>query len=173
MNAKEWAAKLNGRECGFEANANEEKRLEQDGIVIAYGFSDDLCELRGVVDEEYDCFGGSEISVESIKIRIVWHDKGNPCWTFETDIPHETFDIYEDGELYCKGIVFNLADCKKPRTNFEKIKAMDVNEMTELLAAIAEHCNARATECSNDCPLWDTEDCTACGISRWLESKCE
>ncbi len=120
MNAKEWAEKLNGREYGSEITQQEEKQMEQDGIVAIFGASDDLCELRGVVDEEHDCFGGGEISVESIKIRIVWHDKGNPCWTFETDIPHETFDIYEDGELYCKGIVFNLADCKKLRTNFEK-----------------------------------------------------
>ncbi len=52
----------------------------------------------------------------------------------------------------------------------KKIKAMDVNEMAELLAAIAENCNSTTTECSDDCPLLDTEDCTACGISRWLES---
>ena len=31
-------------------------------------------------------------------------------WAFKTDIPHETFDVMEDGELFCRGIVFALAD---------------------------------------------------------------
>jgi len=172
MNAKEWAEKLNGREYRCETTYQEDEQMKQDGIVAVFGASDDLCELRGAVDEEYDCFGGSEICIESMKIRIVWHDEGYPCWTFETDIPHETFDIYEDGELYCKGIIFNLSDCKKPKTNFEKIKAMDVNEIAGFLAAIAEHCKVMSIDCPNGCPLWDAEKCTVCGITQWLESKC-
>ena len=31
-------------------------------------------------------------------------------WTYETDIPHETFMIYEDGDSYCRGIVFSIND---------------------------------------------------------------
>lgn len=61
----------------------------------------------------------------------------------------------------------------KPMTNYEKIKAMDVNEMAELLAAIAEHCKTTSTECPYKCPMWNAEDCTVCGITQWLESKCE
>lgn len=38
----------------------------------------------------------------------MWHDGGCPCWTFETDIPHETFTIVEDGEIWCVGIVFSM-----------------------------------------------------------------
>ena len=33
-----------------------------------------------------------------------------PAWTYMTDIPHATFDVMDDGELYCRGIVFALAD---------------------------------------------------------------
>ena len=42
--------------------------------------------------------------------KAVWHDKCGPFWTFETDIPHETFTIMEDGAPWCIGIVFSVAD---------------------------------------------------------------
>ena len=31
-------------------------------------------------------------------------------WSFETDIPHEIFMIYDDGNPYCEGIVFSIDD---------------------------------------------------------------
>lgn len=31
-------------------------------------------------------------------------------WTYETEIPHESFMIYVGGEPYCRGIVFSIAD---------------------------------------------------------------
>lgn len=43
-------------------------------------------------------------------IKAVWHDEGGPCWTFETDIPHEIFTIFEDGEPFCEGIVFSMEE---------------------------------------------------------------
>jgi hypothetical protein len=46
------------------------------------------------------------------KIKTIW-DEGGYSWQYETDIPHATFEIVEDGEKYCKGIVFNLADIKE------------------------------------------------------------
>ena len=33
-------------------------------------------------------------------------------WTYETDIPHATFDVVEGGDKYCKGIVFHIDDLK-------------------------------------------------------------
>ena len=41
--------------------------------------------------------------------EAVW-GAGGVSWTFETDIPHETFNIYENGELFCVGIVFRMED---------------------------------------------------------------
>jgi hypothetical protein len=43
------------------------------------------------------------------KIEAVWAEDGY-SWTYRTDIPHATFEITEDGEPYCRGIVFALAD---------------------------------------------------------------
>lgn len=31
-------------------------------------------------------------------------------FTYETDLPHETFDIMEDGEIYCRGMVLSIED---------------------------------------------------------------
>lgn len=31
-------------------------------------------------------------------------------WAYETDIPHSTFHIVEDDDLYCIGIVFDIKD---------------------------------------------------------------
>lgn len=144
---KQWSEKLNGREYRSELTRDEEKELKQQGIVAVFGFSDDLCELRGAADDEMDCFDGGVIFIKpngdvlySVKstdtyktIHAVWNDNRIP-WTYQTDIPHETFDIMEDGEIYCKGILFRLADCAPKLTNYERIKAMSIEEMAEWLA---------------------------------------
>ena len=43
-------------------------------------------------------------------IEALWCAEPNISWTFQTDIPHETFNIMEDGEVFCRGIVFSLND---------------------------------------------------------------
>lgn len=34
-------------------------------------------------------------------------------WTYETNIPHETFDVIRDGRVYCKGIVFSIDNVRE------------------------------------------------------------
>lgn len=34
-------------------------------------------------------------------------------WAYVTEIPHETFMVYEDGESYCRGIVFSIDDVRE------------------------------------------------------------
>lgn len=50
-------------------------------------------------------------------IEAVWCPKATEAdtepfasWAFKTAIPHAEFDVMEGGELYCRGIVFRLAD---------------------------------------------------------------
>lgn len=50
-------------------------------------------------------------------IEAIWCPKATEndtepfaSWAFKTAIPHADFDVMEDGELYCRGIVFRLAD---------------------------------------------------------------
>lgn len=134
MNAKELASLLNGREIMEEVTTDEERQAAESGLVVVFGYSDDNMEFRGAINDEVGCFDGgtayvtknglydeTECGAEdgphcaaerkaATPIKAVWHDEGGPCWTFETDIPHETFDIYEDGEVWCVGIVFSVED---------------------------------------------------------------
>lgn len=52
MTKEQLANMLNGREYGDEITDAEEKLAKSDGLVVIFGASDDLCELRGAVNDE-------------------------------------------------------------------------------------------------------------------------
>lgn len=140
MNAQQLAEQLNGRTYGSEITKEEEQAAKSAGLVVVYGASDDLVEFYGAIDDEYGCYGGGIVYVDSkgalperdnidsdddkvladyfqrqpiaTPIRAIWSAKeGAPAWSYQTEIPHATFDVLdEDGDLYCRGIVFALAD---------------------------------------------------------------
>lgn len=123
MTAKDLAARLNGREYLNEIIPEEEKEAESNGLVAVFGYSDDNVELVGAIDDEIgawegvvfhvgregDVFAGEKDAPNRIEAFWFGPDTDVP-WTFRTEIPHETFNIYEDGELFCVGIVFSMAD---------------------------------------------------------------
>lgn len=132
MTAKELAAMLNGREYSGVISNGEAQDVKEAGLIVAYGYSDDNVEFDGAIRDEVGACDGNTIYLTSAgilqnpdcdwddcpyfaqerekakTIKAVWHDRGGPCWTFETDIPHETFTINEDGEPFCEGIVFSM-----------------------------------------------------------------
>ena len=134
MTAKELTEILSGRKAGEEIIWGKERDIKDAGLVVVYGYSDDNVEFAGTIDDEVGAYEGTTVYLtptgvlqepdcdrddcpyfvkerEKAKtIKAVWHDEGGPCWTFETDIPHETFTIMEDGEPWCIGIVFSMAD---------------------------------------------------------------
>lgn len=134
MTSKELAAQLDGNQYGKEITKEQEAIAVDNGLVVVYGYSDDAVELLGCIDDEVGAYDGTTFHITregvlqepdcgfdgckyfeaakkaAVNIKAVWHDTGNPCWTYETDIPHETFRIYDDGELFCVGIVFSLND---------------------------------------------------------------
>lgn len=106
MTIYEFASNLNGRESGNEIQRIEEEEAQALGFVIVFGYSDDNAEFRGVINDEVGCFDGGRIYENGDDyIDAVWCD-GDYSWTYNTNIAHATFDIYEHGEKYCKGIVF-------------------------------------------------------------------
>lgn len=135
MNVKEWALKLTGRQIDKEMTGPEEDEAKADGIVVVFGASDDLAEIRGALFDEIGCYEGGEIFLtkegffeececgckysqaaqkQARKITALWApDDGTgtswTSWAYKTDIPHETFDIMDGDELYCRGIIFELA----------------------------------------------------------------
>jgi len=135
MNKKELATKLNGRESGNEISTTEEESAKNSGLVVIFGYSDDNMEIRGVVNEEIGTYNGGEayftnqgllendcdnedcphfekLKEKSTKVEALWDTDGY-SWIYKINIPHATFEIMEDGEKYCRGIVFSLADIKE------------------------------------------------------------
>lgn len=126
MDIKRYAKRLDGIEFGYPQLTEEEIEMARDnGFVVVYGASDDRMEFRGAIHDECVCYEGGEVffnrngvSLDERKrenvIAALWrgekHDGKTICWSYKTDIPHETFLIYEDGEPYCRGIVFHVDD---------------------------------------------------------------
>ena len=134
MTAKELAEMLDRREAGEEMEWGEAQDAKAAGLVVVYGYSDDNVELCGAINDEVGAYNGTTVYLtpdgilqepdcgqddcpyfakereKAKNIKAVWHDEGGPSWTFETDIPHETFTIMEDGAPWCIGIVFSMAD---------------------------------------------------------------
>lgn len=134
MTSKELAALLDGNNYYNEIDKEQETIAAGNGLVVVFGYSDDNVELRGAIDDEVGAYDGTTFHVTrdgvlqmpecncdkckyfgiakraAAEIKAVWHNTGDASWTFETAIPHETFRIYENGELFCIGIVFSLND---------------------------------------------------------------
>lgn len=130
MIEKEIAEKLDGIEYAEEISKDIIEYAKENGIVIVFGASDDLMEFRGAINDEAGCYGGGPVYFnrsgelrslcdskdcpyfdamrkKASKINAIWDSEGY-SWVYETDIPHETFEILEDGEKYCRGIVFSV-----------------------------------------------------------------
>ena len=122
MTAKDLAARLNGREYLNEITPDEELEAERNRLVAVFGYSDDCVEFAGYIDDEVGALEGRTMYIdreeETVQenpannaIAAVWCGEGEEAaWTCRTEIPHETFNIYEDGELFCVGIVFSMDD---------------------------------------------------------------
>lgn len=134
--ASDFAASLSGN-YPFDlpkAQAEEAKEL---GLVVVFGASDDLMEFRGAICDELGAYDGTtayltpdgllsndcesdecphfeKMKKRAATIDALWCEEGGISWTFRTRIPHATFVIYEDGEQYCRGIVFALSDATTP-----------------------------------------------------------
>lgn len=130
--AQELAARINGRQYREETTKVDEQEAKAAGLVIVFGASDDLMEFRGAADDEVGAYGGSTVHFTSAglltnkcdeegcpyfaklkktaaTIEAKWDAEGY-SWIYETAIPHATFEVLEDDEKYCRGIVFALAD---------------------------------------------------------------
>jgi hypothetical protein len=138
LTAKEAAAKLHGCEYREEGSDELFKQMDDAGLVAAFGASDDLLEFRGAIEDEVGAWDGTTVYLDAAgliqrrcddedcpydkermeaaeksgkRIEAAWAPKDPDCsWLIKSDIPHEPFDVMEDGGLYCRGIVFRLSD---------------------------------------------------------------
>ena len=127
---------MHGRTRGAEISTGEEILAKDNGLVVVFGASDDLMEFRGAIHDEISArYGGlawvmddgtvidnqnisdeedEEMSNAAIPtVRSVWKPKEiqGASWLIKTEIPHSTFDIYDDEnpeQIFCRGVVFAL-----------------------------------------------------------------
>jgi len=101
---------------------------KENNLVIVYGYSDDLLEFEGAIDDEVGMYKGGKVYLTKkgkIKkkqkdrknyIEAIWCPKGpnldNASWLIKSNIPNSEWRIMEDGEIYCVGIVFSMDDLK-------------------------------------------------------------
>ena len=129
---EELATRIDGREYGKEVTREDINQAKQAGLVIAFGASDDILELRGAINDEIGAWEGALIQMapdgkippakdqEVLKrygamptlhtIEAIWSPKGDLplSWLIKTDLPSAPFTIMEDGDPFCVGVVFEL-----------------------------------------------------------------
>jgi hypothetical protein len=131
ITAKQAAAALNGNQYRNEGSHELFTRMNEANprLVAVFGYSDNIMMLQGAeCDERYGearftkdgllenecdddkCPHFAKTAKNATLVRAIWGDTGI-SWTYQIDIPHETFLIMEGDDVYCRGIVFSLADC--------------------------------------------------------------
>lgn len=140
VTAQKIADALNGIEYPVHRHVLNEllQQAKAAGLVIIYGASDDLMEFAGAIADEVGAYEGctvylndngllqnecedddcpyfKKVRASAATIEAEWAPEDEPdlSWRYKTDIPHVTFNVMEDGVVYCRGIVFALADVTK------------------------------------------------------------
>ena len=129
----DFANKLNGRAYLDEMTKEEEQLAKELGFVVVFGYSDDNAEFRGAYDDEVGCFNGGRIYQDGdLFIDAHWCFDGAD-WGYVTNIPSATFDIMQDGEVYCRGLVFEKTPSTGKSNQREQYHSID-----EVLADMPE-----------------------------------
>lgn len=130
MNIKEFAQQLDGKEYGYPMFSEKEIQMAKENGWVIVGVHDcGFTEFVGALVDDTDSYYIDEIyfSKERILeaddedpafpncINVHWEEKQDENGkiipiALATDIPHETFMVYEDGEPYCRGLVFSVND---------------------------------------------------------------
>lgn len=82
-------------------------RLSRSGVPLAAIDDEDeeVLAKHGVLDLVRERIRAAHV------VEACWcKEKDGPSWTFESTVPHVTFDIREDNEVYCRGIVIDVRD---------------------------------------------------------------
>lgn len=140
MTKEDLAARLTGCTYPFDLSKEIAQEARSAGLVVVFGASDDLLELRGALDDEVSASNGVTVwlmndglfdtnacasycwyfegAFQHVReygrsLTALWDPGDGYSWRYETDIPHATFEIVEEGEPYCRGIVFALSDVER------------------------------------------------------------
>lgn len=145
MDMHELAARLNGREYGSEMTRAEADAAKTAGLVVAYGMSDDIARFDGAVNDEFNAYEGTTVTVFATghacaeelpfeggaKVVFSWAPTEQLSWRVSTNIPFAPFTINETGEPFCDGAVFQLADCRPVAVRDMLVAMLAVQKRTD------------------------------------------
>lgn len=136
---KKMAELLDLRQYREEVSPAEDSSARSQGLLIVYGASDDLCEFAGIYSEEHGAgektvfeFDGDGAFIEKFPdmheelVKGGWKppktaftvtaefcpDDFDGTWKMSSSVPTEYksyFYVYEDEDLYCRGLVIDVA----------------------------------------------------------------
>jgi hypothetical protein len=117
MTLEEWANLLDGREYGEELTKEESERAKKEEVAVAFGASDDLLEVYGAHNEEYDALDGVNIGFAN----AIWCPEDGDgvvytSWLIESPFRHSHFHIYDNNELFCIGAVIDFGGSNERAT---------------------------------------------------------
>ena len=103
--------------CEFQGAIEEEIPCWNGGKIFFDCKGENFTNAHG---EAFLTYHTDKNTPEANMIEAVWCEKeclihesgGSYCWFYKTDIPHETFDIFEGDRPFCRGIVFSVKDLK-------------------------------------------------------------
>lgn len=132
MKANELARRLSGIDLG-DIGTEIDREAAKAGLVVVYGAGRDMVTFIGAIGGEADVPEGGVIHLDadgllpdvdavsendlpayydrkrmSYLIDAEWEQNGFK-WSFTTTIPHHRFIVMNEGERYCRGIVFDFA----------------------------------------------------------------
>jgi hypothetical protein len=111
---EELAGRLDGREYRDEVTKQDCIDARESGLLIVFGASDDLMEVRGVVDDEYGAYNGGTHLVAGAMITAEWSPDDDLTFRMTADQPYAAFTIGEDGAPYCRGAVVDVSVSNRP-----------------------------------------------------------
>lgn len=130
MDIHEVAAQLHENQYRLEGSKELFNKMKELGLVAVFGASDDILVMKGAINNEFystvhlnengvihnrcedDCPYHNDEVINAVRVEPRWCEEPEYSWTYQTTIPHATFDILEDDEKYCRGIVFDLKNLK-------------------------------------------------------------
>ena len=187
MNKKQLAELLNNTQHPVRIDDELKKQAKENGLVIVYGSWGDLMEFEGAIRDEFCCYEGGkaiidekglltgfeEVDYESEEdledyftrkknahlIKTLWCKEDGYSWTYKTDISHETFEVLDEAEKYCRGIVFSLSDLS---ANKKPVIAVDESDANKFESQCAILVNAGYTLNSSSCGFVNSAEYDFC-----------
>lgn len=127
ITADDLAIMLNGFNIEDSFTRSIVKLAKNNDLVILSSLGNDTVILSGAITDEFDLIHGGQIFLEKEnneyipytrnnpdktrkKIEAFWEEYGYYKWKFLTLIKHSSYNLNRKGNVFCKGIIFNIND---------------------------------------------------------------